>query len=492
MKSALILYPHQLFALEQLPAVDTVVLVEEPLLFGLDPSHRMRLHKQKLILMRASMRRYAEEILWPAGIKVDYVGLDVFLQTVDLLEMVRKFDRVFMFDPGNEVLTSRILEARREMGERAPALEFLANPNFYLKEHEIRQYFAERHSHPFDEFYQWQRERFNILIEDFKPVGGKWILESKQVKPEGQLPSFAAFGGNKWVTEAVQFVAEHFPDNPGSPDCIWPTSHHEAAQWLRDFVSHRIDSYAQHTEAFDSESPWLYHSALSSSLNIGLLSPQQVVEAALQRHHHSPVPLDSLEAFIRQVLGQREFVRGIALVGGRSMRESNPLKSMRRLTLDWYTGSTGIPVFDDLVKKLYDRGYAHHSERLLIAGTLMTICEIHPADIHQWFTEMFVDAQDWALVPHVYALGQFADNTTLQGGPYICTSKTLIDKSNYERGEWANIWDGLYWRFIEKHRTTLSKNPRMRSVVARLHRLDPDQKRIIHYRAEDFLNKFTQ
>lgn len=492
MKSALILYPHQLFTLEQLPQVDTVFLVEEPLLFGMDGQHRMRLHKQKLILMRASMQRYAEEVLWPAGVKVEYVGLDVFMQTKDLLEKVRKFDRTCMFDPGNEILTGRILEARRELGDAAPAIEFLANPNFYLKEHEIRQYFAERHSHPFEEFYQWQRERFNILIEDYKPVGGAWMLEAKQAKPHEQLPSFAAFGDNKWVTEATQFVHKHFPDNPGSTDFIWPTSHAEATQWLHDFVKHRIDNYGVYQEAFESTSPWLYHSALAASLNLGLLDPREVVTAALDRHAHRPVPLESLELFIRQVLGHREFTRGIALIGGRAMREANPLKANRRVSAAWYNGTTGLPVFDDLVKKLLTRGYAHQSERLLIAGTLMTICEIAPADIHQWFTEMFVDTHDWALVPHLYSLGQFADTSTFVGGPYICTSKTLIDKSDYERGEWANVWDGLYWRFIEKHRAAFQKSPKMRSVVQRLDRLDPDQKRIIHYRAEDFLNKFTQ
>jgi deoxyribodipyrimidine photolyase-related protein len=492
MKSALVLYPHQLFSVEHLPQVDTVFLVEDPLLFGLDQEHRMKLHKQKIILTRASMRRYAEEILWPTGQKVEYIELDPFMQTRDVLERVHKFDRTFMFDPTHEILTSKLLEARRDMGEDAPAIEFLANPNFYLKEHEVRQYFAERHVHPFDEFYQWQRERFNILLEDYKPIGGSWMIDAKQTKPAGQLPSFAAFGDNKWVQEAVTFVNEHFADNPGSTDFIWPTSHKEAASWLHDFVTHRLDAYGLHTDQFLHDAPWLYHSALAASLNIGLLSPQQVVSAALKRHAANPVPLESLEPLIRNVLGHREFMRGIGIVGGKTISESNPLKANRHLTPSWYEGTTGLPVFDDLVHKLLARGYAHHSERLLIAGSLMTVCEIHPSEVRRWFSELFVDAHDWALVPQLYTLTQFADTTTLQGGPYICTSKSLIDRSDYERGEWANVWDGLYWRYIEKHRAVFSKNAKMRSVVQRLDRLDADQKRIMHYRAEDFLNKFTQ
>ncbi len=492
MKSTLILYPHQLFALEHLPAVDNIMLVEEPLLFGVDPEYRQRIHKQKLILMRASMRRYAQEVLWPANYKVDYIELDVFMQATDLLQKVKRYDRVYMFDPCNEILTTRLLQARREMGEQAPAIEFLPSPNFYLKEQEVRQYFSERHSHPFDEFYQWQRERFNILIEEYKPVGGQWMLAAKPAKKDEQLPTFGVFGSNEWIHDATVYVQKHFPENPGSTDCIWPTSHEEAAKWLDDFVKHRLDGYGPHVDRFDSQAPWLFHSVLSSSLNIGLLSPQQVVSAALQRHAQKPVPLESLELFVRQVLGQREFIRGVSLMGSASMRQANPLKATRRMTLAWYQGTTGLPVFDDVVRRVLAKGYASHNERLLVAGTLMIICEIAPIDIYQWFSELFVDAQDWALVPHIYSLSQFADNTTLVGGPFICDSKTLIDKSDYQEGEWTNVWDGLYWRFVEKHRAVLQKNPRMRTVLQKLDKLDPDQKRIISYRADDFLTQFTQ
>ena len=492
MKSVLILYPHQLFPVEELPQVDSVIMVEDPLSFGTDQELPARLHKQKIILIRAAMRRYAEEVLWPAGFKVDYIELDVFMQTTDLLEKVRKFDRTIMFDPANETLTLRLLQARRDMGENAPAIEFLATPNFFLKEHEIRQYFAERHTHPFEEFYQWQRERFNILIEDYKPVGGAWIIPSKAAKIGEQPLGMRVFGDNKWVVDATKYVQEHFPNNPGSESFVWPTSHAEAADWLQNFLQNRLEGFGTHNDLIDSKSSWLHHSALSACLNLGLLSPQQVVTAALNRHAESPVSLDSLECFVRQILGWREYIRGISLVGGASLRQANPLKANRKLSSSWYDGTTGIPPFDDMVQKVLAKGYANHTERLFIAGTLMTICEIDPSDIHQWFSELFIDAQDWALTPNIYSLSQFADNSTLDGGPYICTSKALLDKSDYQRGEWCNVWDGLYWRFIEKHKATLKKTPKMRAVVHRLDSLDADQKRIISYRAEDFLTKFTQ
>lgn len=490
MKNALILYPHQLFPIDQLPDVHTIVVVEEPLFFGVDQEHQIKLHKQKLILHRAGMQRYVEEVLWPAKYEVDYIELDVFMKSEDVLDRVKNFDHIYIFDPVDEALTERLLQARRER-ENGPPVEFLPSPNFYLKEQEVREYLSGHHK-SFESFYQWQRERFNILIgEDYKPIGGKWILESKKPSKleDGQtLPSFAVFGDNKHVHSAVKWANEHFPDNPGSTDFIWPTNHDEATTWLEDFIENRLDYFGLYQDMIDSKAPWLFHSGLSSSLNVGLLSPAEVVEAALRRHEKRPVDLANLEAFIRQVLGWREYTRGLYVMNGATMRTDESLKHQRRLTDAWYDGSLGIPPFDDLVQKLGGHGYAHSIERLLIAGNLMVLAEIHPEDVTRWFSQLFIDSYEWITLPNIYALTQFNDASSAVA---INPSNTLLQVSDYERGEWSNVWDGLYWRFIEKHKDQLKHNPRMRSVVQRLERLDPDQRRIIHYRAEDFLNNFT-
>lgn len=494
MKTALILYPNQLFDTAHLPQVDTVVLVEDPLFFGVDQQYPLRLHKQKIILHRASMRRYAEEVLWPLGVSVDYVDLDVFMKTGDILNRVKKFDAVYIFDPIDDVLTKRLLQARRER-EGKLAVEFLPSPNFYLKDSEIRQYLGEKHKQLFADFYQWQRERFNVLIgSDYKPVGGQWSFdtENRQKLPEdAALPTFEAFGNNKWVKEAIEYVEKHFADNRGSTDFIWPTSHAEAASWLADFVANRLDQFGPYEDAIDSKAVWLYHSALSSSLNTGLLTPQQVVDVVLARHTKQPVPLQSLEGFIRQVLGWREFMRGLYVTRGVAMRNANVLKHNRRLTSAWFDGTLGIPPFDDMVAKLHQHAYAHHIERLMIAGNLMMLAEIHPDDVYQWFSEFFIDAYDWVMVPNVYGMSQFADGGSVVTKPYISASNYILQMSDYKRGDWSDIWDGLYWRFIERHQELLSQNPRMRVITQRLDRLDPDRRRIIHYRAEDFLVRST-
>jgi deoxyribodipyrimidine photolyase-related protein len=491
MKSALILYPHQLYPADQLPKVDTVILVEEPLYFGVDQEYPKRLHKQKLVLHRASMRRYVGEVLWPAGFDVDYVELGGLLYSGEVLERTRKFDHVYIIDPVDDVLIKRLLQARRDQGN-LPALEFLPNPGFYLKDPEVRQYFEARHHNPFGEFYQWQRERFNILIgDDYKPVGGAWSLEAQspeKVPSDQPLPSFAVFGGDKHVADAVKYIEDQFPDNPGSTDFIWPTNHSEARQWLQDFVEHRLDKFGHYELALDGQAAWLYHSALSSSLNIGLLNPQEVIEVALHRHAKNPVNLASLESFIRHILGWREFARGQYLVRHQQMRGSNPFRHQRKLTAEWYSGQLGLPPFDDMVRKVNAHAYAHGAERLMIAGSLMLLAEIHPDEMFRWFGDLFIDAYDWAMIPSVYALSQFASGEAV---PVITASNYILQMSNYQRGDWADTWDGLFWRFVEKHRTVLAKNPRMRAMVQRLDRLDPDRKRIIGYRADDFLRQFT-
>ncbi len=490
MKAALILYPHQLFPIDQLPDVQTVVVVEDPMFFGVDQEKPQKFHKQKLILHRASMRRYVEEVLWPAEYQVDYIELDVFMNSGDLLARVKNFDHVYLFDPIDETLTHRLLQTRRERGD-GPPIEFLPSPNFYLKEQEVRDYMGGRHK-PFASFYQWQRERFNILIgDDYKPLGGKWSLEAKKQKiPEGQtLPSFAVYGDNNHVHEAIKWADEHFPDNTGSTDFIWPTNHAEAAAWLEDFAENRLDNYAPYQDAIASQASWLYRSALSSSLNIGLLNPRQIVEVALKRHSKKPVDPASLETFIRQVLGWREYTRGRYVLESRIMRGANPLKSRRRLNAAWYDGKLGIPPFDDMVKKIDAHGYVHHTERIMIASNMMILCEIQPSDIEDWFNQLFVDTYDWITLPAVYGLSEFS-NADIQLA--ISPSNVLLQTSDYQRGEWTDVWDGLYWRFIEKNQTAFKQSKRMRPAVQRLERLDTDRKRIISYRAEDFLANFTQ
>lgn len=461
-------------------------MVEEPLYFGVDQERPHRLHRQRIILHRASMRRYVEEVLWPNGAEVDYIELDVFMQSTDIFDRLKKYDQLMFFDPINEQLTRRLLEVRRERDD-LPAMEFLPNPTFYLQEQEVRAFLGQKHQDVFTDFYQWQRERFNILIgDDYKPEGGQWMLSAPKggAADTADPPGMEVFGDNQWVAEAIAYVDEHFPNNIGETEFRWPTSHQEARAWLQDFLQHRLARYGEAPGSWDG-STLGFHSGLSVSLNIGLLSAPQVVEAALEQHRKDPVPLYCLEAFIRGVLGWREIARGDYVVrhqealGGRQ-------QSRRHMEESWYTGSTGLVPFDDTLRKLLQHGYAQPAERQMAVG-LMKLCDIDPHDAVAWFGEMCLDAAEWQVIPNVRRAYDIH-----QGGHYVMTSDHVRKMTGYAKGEWCDVWDGLYWRFVERNRTALARNSKTKSLVHGLDKLDSDRHRIIRYRADDFLAQHTR
>ena len=496
-KTAHLVYPHQLFKAELLPeGIHTVFVIEDPLYFGTDNQYPVFFHKQKLILQRASMRRYIEEVLWPAKYEVEYITFDQLVESGDIVQKLRGFDRVTLFDVVDDVLQRRLQSAATTVPD-APTLTMLESPNFYLKRGEVAEYFTKSKKAHFDDFYQYMRERFNILIdENYKPVGGKWSHEvdlHKRLDDGQTLPSFAVFGSNKFVDEARGYVQKNFPNNPGNDqDFCWATNHAEAEQWLHEFVSQRLQDFATYQDAIDGQAPWLFHSALSPALNVGFLQPQQVVEAALAYHGKKEIPLTSLEGFIRQVLGYREYVRGMYVSHGVAMRTANVFTHRRKLTQDWYEGTTGIPPVDDVIKKVLNRGYIHHVERLMVMGNLMFLSQIDPKEVYQWFMELTVDAYDWVLVPSVFSLSQYADGGSMADKPNICGSDYILQMSRYQKGEWSDTWDGLFWGFIEAHQDELLKNPHMKIIVSQMAKISEDRKRIVGYRANDFLNAKTK
>lgn len=497
---ALLLYPNQLFSVGLLPKVDRVYLVEEPLYFGNDKERSVSYHKQKLVLHRASMRRYAEEVLWPNEFEVEYIefGEDVVTDTALVKAAFDGATEILVFDPVDDLLWSRLEAASRALEVHVP-LRKLQNPNFYLSDHEIENYFSGKSKYKFSEFYQWQRERQNVLIDDdYRPFGGKWSYDTenrKSIPKETALPGLRSYGSNPYVTEAMEYVETRFGSNPGSlASFIWPTNHIEAKEWLQDFFEQRLRDFGPYEDAIDPEAMILFHSALTPMLNTGLLNAKEIIEEVLAycASTRREVPLQSLEGFIRQILGWREFVRSVYKVAGTKQRTKNYFKNKRGLTSNWWDGTTGILPLDDVIKKADEHGYAHHIERLMVVGNLMLLCDIDPDEAYEWFMSMFIDAYDWVMVPNVYGMSQYADGGLMTTKPYVCASNYVLTMSSYERGPWCDIWDGLFWRFVDQRRIMLAKNPRFGGLlIKRYDTMDKARKRIIGYRAQDFLDTMT-
>ncbi len=241
----------------------------------------------------------------------------------------------------------------------------------------------------------------------------------------------------------------------------------------------------QQTENF------LFHSVLTPMLNIGLLTPLQILEQAILHFERvqdseDEVSLASAEGFIRQIMGWREYIRGVYQTMGRMQRIQNAWDHQRPLPSAFYDGTTGIDPVDQVIRRVLQYGYCHHIERLMILGNFMFLCQIQPHAVYQWFMELFVDAYDWVMVPNVYGMSQNADGGKITTKPYMSGSSYVLRMSNFKRGAWCEIWDALYWRFIDLHRERFLKNPRLSMMVRQLDKMG-SRVDSFHRTADDFL-----
>ena len=259
--------------------------------------------------------------------------------------------------------------------------------------------------------------------------------------------------------------------------------------WLDDFIDSRLQEFGPYEDAMSTRSATVFHSLLSPVMNLGLVTPAEIIERVLERAEDAP--LQSLEGFVRQVIGWREFIRGVYREYSEKQETSNFWDHQREFTAAWYEGTTGIPPLDDTIRTAQRLGWTHHIPRLMVAANLMTLCEIRPAAAHRWFMEMYVDSSEWVMGPNVYGMGLFSDGGIFATKPYICGSNYLLKMSDYRKGPWCDIVDGLYWRFIDRHREFFAGNPRLALMPRALDRLKAERRELIFEAAENFLTDFT-
>ena len=226
-------------------------------------------------------------------------------------------------------------------------------------------------------------------------------------------------------------------------------------------------------------------------LNSGLLDINFVLDKTIVFYNKNDIPLNSCEGFIRQIIGWREFIRGIYTVKGSEERTKNFWGFKRKIPKSFYDASTGILPVDDSIRKILKTGYAHHIERLMILGNFMLLCEFDPDEVYRWFMEMFIDSYDWVMVPNVYGMSQFADGGLMSTKPYISGSSYILKMSNYKKGEWSGIWDSLFWNFIDNHRDFFDKNPRMRMLVRNFDKMDIGKRTNLLKSAHSFLENLN-
>lgn len=493
MSSIVLIFPHQLF--EKHPALQPtkkVVLIEEFLFFK-----QYKFHKQKLIFHRASMKAY-QHYLIEKGFNVQYIETHDPLSDIrTLLPFCKKegVEQVHYCDTIDHNLERRITAQSKLLNVTIVCYE---SPGFMLSSKETQHYFLSTKRFHQTDFYIEQRKRFNILVSAAKqPQGGKWTYdnENRLKYPKGKKPpSVICPTINPFWAEAVEYVERNFSDNPGEiqSTLIYPTTYDESRQWLDQFLEQRFESFGDYEDAIVRSEILLHHSLLTPMLNVGLLTPPEIIEQALQIASKRIIPLNSTEGFVRQIVGWREFIRGMYAHAGTRQRTTNFWKFTRKIPQSFWKGTTGVEPIDTVIQRILSTGYCHHIERLMVLGNFMLLCEFDPDEVYQWFMELFIDSYDWVMVPNVYGMSQFADGGLMATKPYISGSNYLMKMSDFQKGEWQAIWDALFWRFMHVHRTFFLNNPRLGMLVRTFDKMDK-QKQEAHLKiAADFLEKLNQ
>ncbi|WP_308988908.1 cryptochrome/photolyase family protein [Roseibacillus persicicus] len=490
-----LIFPHQLFA--EHPSLEKkrpVYLLEDPLLYGIDRHQPLpELHPFKAVLHRASLLAFQER-LEKEGFEVQLVSLPTSPATTeDQLEKLplAQLTRIHLAEVSDYLIERRLIRfAKRNDIELVTS----PSPNFLSPSEFLEREFPEGKKPFMARFYQHQRQRMDILMEGSEPAGGQYSFDEdnrKKLPKDHPVPEAPTCKPNAFVKEAAKWADNRFGKSDVPRESLpYPVTHRDAEAWLEQFLTERFQEFGPYEDAISTQQRTLFHSVLTPMLNIGLLSPDQVVERALKVGKEKEIPLNSLEGFIRQVIGWREFMKAMYDQKGVEMRNRNFWNFNRSMPQAFYDGTTGIPPVDDAIRHARETGYCHHIERLMVLGNFMLLCRIDPDEVYRWFMELFIDAYDWVMVPNVYGMSQFADGGLFTTKPYLSGSNYICKMSDYKKSkDWAPIWDGLYWTFIDDHLDIFAKNHRLSMMARTCERMSPDKKAEHRQNAESFLQQ---
>lgn len=449
-----------------------------------------KFHKKKLLLHRASMKFY-EDHLNSKNINVNYLEVSEYPKLKNIFKLLidKNIEKINTYDPVDYLLERRL---KRYSEEYNININYLNNPNFLSNQSDLKELFTEKRYY-LTKFYIKQRKRFNILTEGDSPVGGKWSYDAENRKklPKDHItPIIPNIPKNKYILEATDYANKHFPNNYGDTNNFnYPITFNDAEDSFINFLEKRMNLFGDYEDAIAKNEEFIYHSILTPALNIGLINPDKIIKLTLEYHNKYNYPLNSLEGFIRQVIGWREFMMGIYKRESVKIRTTNYYNFNNKLPNAFYTSETGIAPLDDTIKKVLKNAYNHHIERLMVIGNFMVLCEIDPDEIYKWFMELYIDAYDWVMVPNVYSMSQYSDGGLVTTKPYISGSNYIRKMSDYKKGDWCEIWDSLYWRFIHKYQDKFAKNPRMSMMINLVNKKSSEDIDNYYKTAENYLSK---
>jgi len=457
-------------------------------------------HKQRVALFLAAMRHFADGLA-ARGIPIDYQRLDDEDAALSLPEALARAaarhrpERIVLLLPGRHDLLGEV----REVAERAgAALEVRSDPHFLSTPEEFADWAAGRKNLVMEHFYRRMRRRHEVLLDDGRPAGGRWNFDAENREPFASAPQVAeplAFPPDAITREVLALVERRLGDLPGSLATFdWPVTCADAERAARDFLEHRLPSFGRFQDAMWHGRAYLFHSRLSPALNLKLLDPRRLIGEAERRYREGRAPLPAVEGFVRQILGWREYVRGVYWWRMPEYAAANALAARAPLPPLFWTGETEMSCLREVVGQLLDRGYAHHIQRLMVAGLFAQLVGVEPRAVHEWFMALYVDSVEWVTLPNVIGMSQHADDGLLASKPYVASGRYVDRQSDYCRGcrydpaastgADACPFTTLYWDFLARHRERLAGNRRMLFQVRNLERKSASERREIAEAAE--------
>ncbi len=491
MKSLFLILGNQLFPQKHLkPYKNSIFFMSED--YGLCTFQKH--HKLKLILFLSSMRSYVDD-LKKNKFKIHYEDLNKnfkipYEKKLESFIKKNKVNELISFEIEDKFFENKIILLTKKLKIK---WRVISSPMFINTRDDFKQYLSKTKKPFMANFYKTARNKTDILMDKGKPKGGKWSFDEdnrKKLPSSIKIPAMLTANETPHTKKLKKEIDKLFPNHPGKVENFWlPTTYSDAIEWLDHFISKKFNLFGDYEDAVDTNNNFLFHSALSPLINLGLITPEIIIDRI--RKVENKTKINSYEGYVRQIIGWREFIRGIYQNYDKKLEESNFFKHKNSLTKSWYDGSTGLIPLDHSIQNAEKYGYTHHIERLMILCNIMNLCEIEPKQVYNWFMEMFVDSSDWVMAPNVYGMGLFSDGGIFSTKPYICGSSYFMKMMNFKRGPWNEIMDGLYWRFINKNRKFFQKNPRLNMMVVIFDKMKKDRKDNIIKKANLFIHDNT-
>ena len=462
---------------------DVVVMAEV-----MDEATYVPHHPKKIALVLAAMRKFASA-LKHEGWTVAYTKLDDEANTGSITgELVR---RASEFDADEIIATIpgewRLIDALNDL---PLVVRQLPDDRFVTSPKEFADWAEGRKELRMEWFYRQVRRKTGLLMEEGEPVGGKWNYDSENRKPAPQdtrPPEPLTFEPDAAVTDVLDLVEKRFAENFGELHPFgFATDRKQALAVLDHFISCGLPRFGDYQDAMIAGEPWLWHAIISPYLNIGLLNPIEVCRRAEEAFRAGAAPLNAVEGFIRQIIGWREYVRGIYFLEGPDYTSRNALDHDRPLPALFWGGETHMRCLGEVVGQTRDHAYAHHIQRLMITGNFALLAGLDPGAVHQWYLSVYADAFEWVEAPNTIGMSQFADGGLVASKPYVSSGNYISKMSDYcsgchydvkaKTGERACPFNLLYWHFIERNRERLQNNPRMSVIYRGWDKRDADQR----------------